>query len=60
MYRLTIKPEIKIAFTMLLGLFLGLSLFTFNIIGFDFSFFPGDLGMADYSIFRTFPIKIFY
>jgi hypothetical protein len=29
---------------MLIGLILGLLLFTFKIIGFNFSFFPGDLG----------------
>lgn len=44
MSKLPIKPEIKSSVIMLFGLFLGLALSTFNIIGFDFSFFPGDLG----------------
>lgn len=30
--------------TMPIGLIVGLSLFTFNVIGFDFAYFPGDLG----------------
>ena len=38
------KPWARTHITMLVGLILGLSLFTFNVIGFNFCFFPGDLG----------------
>ncbi len=44
MSTITIKSGVKSALIMSIGLALGLSLFTFNIIGFDLSFFPGDLG----------------
>ena len=35
----------------LLFLFIGLSLVTFNIIGFNFKYFPGDLGDARFNIY---------
>lgn len=38
------KSELTASFLMLLGLMLGLFLFTFNVVGFNFIFFPGDLG----------------
>ncbi len=44
MSTIPIKPGIKSTIIMSLGLVLGLFLFVFNIIGFDFSYFPGDLG----------------
>lgn len=46
-----VKSWAKSTIIMLIGLILGLLLFTFNVIGFNFSFFPGDLGDARLNLY---------
>lgn len=46
-----ISPKIKEVLLITFGLGLGLCFFTFNVIGFDFKYFPGDLGDARLNIY---------